>query len=87
MDTIPFAIPSKKIKYLRINQTKIAQNLYNETSEEKDEILKYGKISHPLVLVDIETAILPIATYRFHATPINICISFLAQIKNMKDSR
>lgn len=46
------------------------------------KILENGKISHPLVLVDIEKAILPIATYIFDATPINICISFFAQIKN-----
>jgi hypothetical protein len=37
IDTILFTILLKKLKYLRINQTKIAQNIHKETSEERDK--------------------------------------------------
>jgi hypothetical protein len=53
METIPFTIASKKIKYLGVNLTKDVNDLYKENYKPlKKETTEGGKISHAHGLVE-----------------------------------
>jgi hypothetical protein len=53
METIPFTIASKKIKYLGVNLTKDVNDLYKENYKPlKKEIQEGGEISHAHGLVE-----------------------------------
>jgi hypothetical protein len=60
METIPFTISSKKIKYLGVNLTKDVNDLHRENykplNKETKEDYRGGKISHAHRLVESKTS-------------------------------
>ena len=76
-EAIPFTITSKRIKYLGVNLPKETKDLYSETSkplmkEIKDDTNRCKDIPYSWIgrVNIIKMTILPKATYRFNAIPI-----------------
>lgn len=85
MDTLPFIVASKEIKYLGVNLTKEVEELYNENIKplnKEIKTLESWKIPHSCTdkvnIVDI--TLLLKAIYRFSAILIKMPISFFTKI-------
>ena len=88
-DKIPFAIATRKIKYLGINLTKEVKDLYSENyktlkKEIKKDTNKWGIYHiHGLIIKIIKMSIPPKAINRFDAIPITIPRSYFTDLEQI----
>lgn len=85
---VPLTIPSKGIKYLEINLTKVVKDLYTEKYKKmlknfKEDINKWKDISWIRRLTIAKMAILPKLISKFSAIPIRLPTSCFVEIDRL----